>query len=461
MMGCDKAAPRALRAMLGAGLILVMVTCWQAGGAFAEGTPASTEHGEQKEWISLQEILDKAKPGDTVVLAPGMYGGPAVLSKPLKLLAEAKGESVLINESGESALTIEADDVTVEGLDIRDEAFKEAATIRVAGDRVVLRDLRISTGADAIAAKDANDGLVLRGEIEWAPQGIPTARKGNGIDLFGSHRWRVEENVVRNMHDGIYMESSDDTSVIGNEIERSRYGIHCMYTSGTVIRDNVGSGNITGAMVMTTREVEVVNNVFAKQSENVHSQGILLFDAHDSLFENNTIEGNRAGFYVEQSTGNRLLRNQVAYNFIGLQLLEAENNVLEGNLFQGNVADAQAKGSRSNDISGNYWDSFQGIDGNGDGYSDVSYSINPFFQGLTQKQAAFQLFFQSPGMVFLEGLYQTGREEWSSDRRPLMEPPAIGGEGEPRASAMASGIAGLVLLAATIIAVYTNRRRSI
>ncbi|MHA6480404.1 right-handed parallel beta-helix repeat-containing protein [Paenibacillus sp. strain BS8-2] len=430
-------------------------------GLVQEAAYISAEVGQPEEVLDLQMILDRAEPGATVSLKQGTYRGPAVIRKPLRLVAQDEGDVRLLNPSEESALTIEADDVTVSGITVMDESLKASATILVAGDRVSLEELRIVTGSDGIAAKDANDGAVLHTEIVWSPEGIAMAKKGNGIDLFQSHRWHVEGNDIRNVHDGIYMESSNDTIVVGNMIQESRYGIHCMYTNGTIIRDNEGLANITGAMVMTTRDVVLTNNVFTKQSENVHSQGILLFDAHDSLFENNTIEGNRAGLYIEQSTGNQFLGNRVAYNFVGLQLLEAENNVIEGNLFQGNVADAQAKGSQRNEISGNYWDSFQGIDANGDGYSDVSYSINPFFQGLTQKRAAFQLFFQSPGMVFLEGLYQTGREQWSADRRPLMEPPAIGGEQAQQENVKASGIAGLALLGATIMLVYMNRRRTI
>jgi nitrous oxidase accessory protein len=337
--------------------------------------------------------------------------------------------------------------------------LKERATVTVAGHRAIIEDLKIATGADGIAAKDADDGIVRRSEIDWIPEGVTMASKGNGIDLYNSHRWRMEDNIIRDVHDGIYMEQSDDGSVIGNRIERSRYGIHCMYTARSLLRDNEGHANVTGAMVMTAREAEVTGNVFTKQNENVHSQGILLFDAHDSLFESNVVEGNRAGLYVEESTGNRFMNNRVAYNFVGLQLLNAEKNVFAGNLFQGNVADAEARGSSDNDISGNYWDGHSGIDADGDGYSDMTYAINPFFQGLTQKRAAFQLLFQSPGMAFLEGLYGTNRDDWSTDSKPLMAPPLDDASSGSSDDAQATVYISLALLALVVTVLYKNRRR--
>lgn len=337
----------ALRMALGGSIIAAALAgscqAWAAQDGLHEATDAANvqrmaEAYSDKEIVDLQAILDDAEPGSIVLLRPGTYRGPAVIRKPLQLRSERSGEAIVINDAEASALTIEADDVTLSGLHIRDEAFKLQPSVAVAGKRAVLEDLVIRTGADGIAARDADDGTVRGTEIAWAPEGTAMANKGNGIDLYNAHRWRLEGNRIRNVHDGIYMESSDNALVLDNMLEGSRYGVHGMYTTGTVIRGNEGRFNVTGAMVMTARGVQVTENRFAKQSENVHSQGILLYDAHDSLFADNTVEGNRTGFYVEQSTGNRLERNRIIYNFIGLQLLDAEGNTLEGNLFQGNVA---------------------------------------------------------------------------------------------------------------------------
>ncbi len=237
----------------------------------------------------------------------------------------------------------------------------------------------------------------MRTTIEWAADGVRMADKGNGIDLYNSHRMHLQDNAIYDVHDGIYMENSDAALVTGNRFERSRYGVHCMYTKGTVIQNNTGNLNITGAMIMNVQQVTMEGNTFAKQSENVNSQGIFLYNASGSVITDNRVEGNRVGLYVEQSADNRLDRNEVSSNFIGLQLINAASNTVEGNLFLGNVVDAQARGSESNDLSGNYWDSFSGIDTDGDGRSDIAYTINPFFQGLTQKRPPFQLFFSVAG----------------------------------------------------------------
>ncbi|WP_028545570.1 right-handed parallel beta-helix repeat-containing protein [Paenibacillus taiwanensis] len=427
---------------------IVVAVCLSSGQAYAEQQP-----------LELQQLLDQAKPGSRIVLPSGTYEGPITISKPLTLqAAESAGEVIVRNVSQQPAITLQADHITLTGLRIVDEAVKESASILVLGNRSVLDQLQVRTGSHGIQAKDANDGTVKRTTIEWAVDGMRMADKGNGIDLYNAHRWQMTNNTIRAVHDGIYMENSDEALVSRNVIERSRYGIHCMYTKRTVIKGNEGKLNVTGAMVMAAEQVAVTGNTFSKQSENVNSQGILLFDAHKTTVSDNKIDGNRVGLYVEQSTANQMERNQVSYNFVGIQLVEASDNTITSNQFWGNVTDAQARNSDDNTITGNYWDSFRGIDTNGDGHSELTYAINPLFQGLTRKRAAFQLFFQSPGMIFLEGLYQTERTRWTTDLSPLMKPHANLIQTEHQGDKLITGLMGLFMLSCTSLLFYKMRR---
>lgn len=432
------------------GVFMVLALCLPSGQARA-----------QEKALELQSHLDQAKLGDTIILQSGTYEGPITIDKPLTLRSEQGGSVVLQNHSLQPAISITADQITVAGLHIIDDRFKETPTVLVTGNQAILEDLHIRSGADGIQARDADGGTVTRTTIEWAADGVRMADKGNGIDLFNAHRWRLSDNRIYEVHDGIYMESSDDTLVSGNRIERSRYGIHCMYTKRTIVARNEGQLNVTGAMIMTAQQVSVIGNTFAKQSDNVNSQGILLYDAHETTVADNRLDGNRVGLYVEQSTGNRLENNRITYNFIGIQLLEASDNQITGNQFLGNVADAEARGSANNAFTGNYWDNFRGIDTDGDGISDISYAINPFFQGVIQKRPAFQLFFQSPGMAFLESLYQTDKNRWATDSAPLMTPPERGFQAEHPSGGMKTGLMGFAMFGCAGLLFYRMGRRGV
>ncbi|MBD2847696.1 right-handed parallel beta-helix repeat-containing protein [Paenibacillus sp. IB182496] len=413
---------------------------------------------------SLQQLVDEAPPGSVLLMPAGRYRGTLTIAKPLTLASPEGEETALIGDGAEPVLIVAADDVSVSGLHIEDEQVKDAPTVEIRGDRVMLAGLRIVTASHGIWLRGADESTVRDTSIEWSERpeaaAVTTARKGNGIDLYESHRAAITGNTIRRVHDGIYMENSDETQVLGNVIEDSRYGAHCMYTAGTVIRDNVGERNVTGAMVMAVRDVTVERNRFAKQSENVNSQGILLYDAAATLVQHNVVEGNRVGVYIESSAGNTVRDNRVYGNFVGMQLLDAQDNALTHNAFVGNVTGAQARSSADNRLHGNYWDDFQGVDTDGDGYSELPYAINPFFAGLIQKRPAFQLLFQAPGTLFVEQLYQVGRAAWSIDEAPLMHPPQWDADAdEGGIPPVASGMAGAVLLATAGLIIWKARRK--
>jgi nitrous oxidase accessory protein len=402
----------------------------------------------------LQARIDRAGPGDVVRIPAGEYSGPLVIDKPLTLLAE--GDVRLQGDREAPAVHITADGVAIRGLTIVDTVLKpdKTATVLVEADGVRLANLSIRTVNHGIRLVGVTGGEIRDSTIEWAGDDVRLSERGNGIDLFRSHRNRIAGNTVAGVHDGIYIEGGDDNEVEANRIDRSRYGVHLMYTNRSVIRGNTGSQNITGIMVMTSRHAAVTGNSFSKQNENVHSQGVLLFDVQESRFADNRVEGNRVGFYVEQSGGNTLERNEIVKNYIGIRMIAATGNRLHGNTFRGNVVNAEAVESADNTVEGNYWDAFRGLDTDGDGRSDLAYPVNPFFLNLAERQPAFQLFFQSPGLLFLEGLFAADRDTWLTDAAPLMEPPAAGVGEADKPSGAAAGVFGAMLLAAALFNIW-------
>ncbi|KHL97120.1 hypothetical protein QW71_02880 [Paenibacillus sp. IHB B 3415] len=373
--------------------------------------------------IPLQPIIDAARSGEVIMLAPGTYSGPVHIDKRLTINGN-NNRATLLNTSaeGQIAVLIRADGIQLTNMNIQQNNDGESAAVQVEADRVTLSGLAVHTAGFGIVLREANSGVITKNKIRWfIPKGAAPGTRGNGIDLYNSHGTEIKENEIAYLRDGIYLENSRNTVVDQNKLSYLRYGVHCMYINGSKIINNVGEYNITGAMVMGVTDVVVSGNSFRKQSQNVHSQGILLYDVRTSSIVNNAVEGNRVGIYVQQSSDNILQNNLVLRNYIGIQFEDAEGNRFQRNGFVANVIEAQATGSRDNEMNGNYWDSFEGLDLTGDGVSDLPYAINPFYQQLISNNAAYQLFFQSPGMTFLSDMYTTGKSQWSTDPAPLMQ----------------------------------------
>ncbi|WP_229263723.1 right-handed parallel beta-helix repeat-containing protein [Cohnella cholangitidis] len=406
----------------------------------------------------LQKLIDNAMPGDTILLEDGNYLGPAIINK--KLTIKGSRDAVVTAEGKQSILEIRSNQVAVQGISIVQQLAGESSAITVKSDHVMLEDLSIETRGFGIMLRNADQGIIKNNRISWSGakhnETANLSKKNNGIDLYDSHENQIESNEISDMRDGIYLENSHRSNVKDNWIYRSRYGIHCMYTDGTRVIGNQGEYNVTGAMVMGVRDAIVSSNSFRKQSENVNSQGILLFDVQTSLIEDNVVEGNRVGIYMELSSDNKLRNNSVLRNFMGIQFLESENNRFHNNRFIANVIEAEALESSGNLMESNYWDAIQGLDLNQDGLSEIPYAINPLYQLLIQKTPAYQLFFQSPSMVYLSNLFMNEKGNWATDASPLMNLPSVSAERTtlPQEARSYVWIVSLILLIASTTIIY-------
>ncbi|QJD88014.1 hypothetical protein HH215_06280 [Cohnella herbarum] len=407
---------------------------------------------------ALQNLIDDAKPGDTIVLEDGKYLGPAIIDK--KLTIKGSRKAVVTADGKQTVIEIRSNDAVIQGISIVQQVAGESSAIVVKSDYVSLENLSIETRGFGIMLRNADRGMIKNNRISWSGannnEQARLSKKNNGIDLYDSHDNLIESNEISDLRDGIYLENSHRSIVVDNRIYRSRYGIHCMYTNGTLVTGNQGEYNVTGAMIMGVRDAIVSDNSFRKQSENVNSQGLLLFDVQTSLIDSNIVEGNRVGIYMEQSSDNRLINNSVWRNFMGIQFLESGNNEFHNNQFISNVIEAEALESSGNRMENNYWDAVQGLDLNHDGLSDIPYAINPFYQQLIQKTPAYQLFFQSPSTMFLSNLFMNDRDSWATDAFPLMSlPSASADRTHPSQESRAyMRIVSLILLIASLTIIY-------
>src|SRR5690606_12881354 len=65
----------------------------------------------------LQAVIDRASPGDVIVLAEGEHGGPVVIDKTVTVQGEAG--AVVVGSGKGSVITITAPQTVVRGLEIR------------------------------------------------------------------------------------------------------------------------------------------------------------------------------------------------------------------------------------------------------------------------------------------------------------------------------------------------------
>lgn len=368
----------------------------------------------------LQRMINEASPGDVIKVPAGEYSGPIVIDKPLTV--QSNGAATIRGNQVDPVITVLSEQVTLDGLKIIHQSpDKDTRAILVEGNHHNLNNLTIRTDGYGIVLRDAHQSRITENTITGNAD-RPVSERQNGIDLFGSHDNVIANNDIIYVHDGVYMERSEDNKVTQNHVTNSRYGFHLMFTEGTILSQNQSEQNVTGAMVMGTRETSVRDNQFSEQLNHVYAQGLLLYDVQNAEVHHNVINANLVGMLIQDSKENRIYQNHVAANFIGVQLLNAEHNDIFENNFVANVVSGQAQHSAFNRVQGNYWDSHMGLDLDGDDHSEMAFRADPFFYTIVKDKPAFQIFFQAPGMVFMENLLKSDTNLWMTDTAPLIEP---------------------------------------
>lgn len=411
-----------LLAVLGGVVLLALGLVARAGG---EGS------------FSLQERIQQARPGDTLEVPPGLYHGPIVVDKPLRLIG--KGWPVLDGGGRGTVLTITAPEVEVKGFIIRGSGSsldKEESGILVLAPQVRIAHNRLEDVLFGIYMRQAPGGHIVGNTISGKP--IDTPLRGDPVRLWESHDTLIEGNTI---HDGrdVVIWFSRGVVVRSNSIARMRYALHLMYASHAQVEDNTFQDSSVGAFVMYSQNVALVRNrIMGNRGPSGYGMGFKNADA--VTVKGNLLLRNRVGFYLEDTADQTTALwegNTVAYNDIGLLLSPtAVRNTFVGNAFADNLEQVSIRGGgRSGENTwalggrGNFWSDYAGYDANGDGVGDIPYRSRHFFEDLAGQYPLLRLFLFSPAAQAMEmavrafPFYQPVVKV--EDPAPLMAPPPL------------------------------------
>ena len=421
--------------------------------------PQSKFDKKKTEYVQLQPLIDATPQGGQLLLEAVAYEGPIVITKPITITG-VDGTSIH-SEQDEITVHIQSDNVKLTNLHIEDKQLgKQQATISVEGTGIELSHLDIRTQSTAIKSNQLTNSTIVHNQISW--NGLSRTKlnaRGNGMQIYNATEVTFKDNTISGLIDGIYIENANLIQITQNDVKNSRYAYHLMYANQVELTENKSNANFTGIMVMTSSAVNVSHNELSKQSENVNAQGILVFDSHDVHISNNRIADNRVALYIEDANQNSVTNNVIDRNFIGIQLDNSKSIHIERNNFIGNVSHILSDTKSEHQLQGNYWDSFQGLDLDGDRYSELSYAASPFFQQIMNRKPAFQLFFGTTGLAFIEQLYEADRSSWIADAKPSLVQLELPASEQKVGFQPGMLIFWTFLLSLAILIIYQSRRR--
>ncbi|OIB58982.1 nitrous oxide reductase family maturation protein NosD [Natrialba sp. SSL1] len=395
---------------------------------------------DQQEYGSVQEAVDSAEAGDTVVLEGQFEEQITVETSDLTLEAADTADSerdtagALIDGGGEgTVLEVTAANVTVDGVWIREtgpDRSAEDAGIYVNGSGVTLSDVRITKATFGVWISEATDVTVENATIAGR-EAVGESQRGNGIHLDRANGAQLQDNEITVVRDGIYFSWSEGVTATGNTMWDLRYGVHYMYSNDNHLEGNVAFDNDVGFALMVSENLTITNNV-AVNNDGPSGQGILVKDVDDTTIRDNAVVANRNGLYVYNAHGNNLTGNLILENEIGVQFTAGSSDELVvENSFIGNDQPAHAPTTAQiawNDTErGNYWSDARPVDLDNDGTSDTRYQPAGAVEAVIYDHPQAAIFAESPAfdaVRMAESSFPVIESPGVVDHRPLTEPPA-------------------------------------
>ncbi len=346
----------------------------------------------------LQHVLDRARPGDTILIAPGTYKQhDIVVRTPVTIIGE--NYPVFDGEDKYQLFIIAADRVSISGITVQQtgrSSMVDMAGIRLQNvSRVTVSNCRVINTTYGIYLQNSKNCVITNNEIKSSA--TDELQSGNGVHAWKSDSLLIRANNISGHRDGIYFEFVTGSVITGNNSRNNvRYGLHFMFSHNDTYIRNTFQHNGAGVAVMYSKHVVMVSNIFEEHWGDA-SYGILLKDISDSRIEFNRFAHNTIGIFMEGSNRIRILANAFTANGWAMRVqASCESNTIENNNFRENSFDVATNGTLMlNTYRNNYWDKYEGYDLNRDGTGDVPYHPVSVYSILSEKIPTSMILYRS------------------------------------------------------------------
>jgi parallel beta-helix repeat protein len=180
--------------------------------ASPEPTTWTVDDDGPANFTKIQDAINNASPGDTILVHVGTYSEHLVINKTITLVGEDNNSTIIDSHGTDDVIFIRANNVTVKGFTVRNS-------------RVYKSGVMIDHGAGNVIT---NNKIINNYE---------------GINLLYSSNNVVSGNIISDNTDGINFRYSSNNVVSGNIISDNTDGIYLDYSGNNVISSNVISHN--------------------------------------------------------------------------------------------------------------------------------------------------------------------------------------------------------------------------
>jgi parallel beta-helix repeat protein len=229
-------------------LVSVLLSLSMFGAPFVATVGGSTIYHVYPE-ESIQEAINSAQSGDTIIVHNGTYYEHVVVNKSLSLVGEGREVTFIDGNGTGIVVTIEADAVVINNFTVR------------------------------------NGGLDFM---------------SGGIVLYNARGCVIEGNVVANNFAGIYLSVSNNNTIKQNVVTYNEWGIHLLDSNNNTVKENTVANNYEGFLFVYSGSNVLKNNNMTSNVYNFNVYGDKLSHFVIDVDYSNTVDGKTVYYFINE-----------------------------------------------------------------------------------------------------------------------------------------------------------------
>ena len=332
----------------------------------------------------IQDAVDAASPGDTIIVREGTYEENIEVYKRLTIRSENGSDSTVVQAEYPDLPVFEvaADYVNLSGFTVKG-AYEDHGIYLYSADYCTISNNICSENEEGILLIVSENNNISNNNCYL---------NNDSISIFLSNSNNISNNVCSdNVDDGIYLIMSNSNNISNNVCsDNGDDGIKLYMSDSNNISDNNSPANNFSISLTDSANNSVSGNVCSYSSV----CGIFIAGSTNNSISNNHGTYNYAGIGLMNSNDNSIFKNNCSENDRGIFPVNANNNDIYLNNFMNNDVNAGSSESSNtwsspskitytyngktytNNCLGNYWDDYSRSDRDKDGIGDSSHRID-------------------------------------------------------------------------------------
>jgi parallel beta-helix repeat protein len=241
-------------------------------------------------FATISAAIAAAKPGDRLLIRPGLYQEGLVINKPLEIIGDGDRDDIIIEAKGQDVILFKTSMGIVRNVSIRQLGGGNWFGVDIGQGRLHLEDCDITSQSLAcVAIHDGANPVVRHNRIHDGKQG--------GIYVYNNGRGTLEDNdIFGNAKVGLAIQTQADPVVRRNRIHDGKAGgVYVNEDGRGTLEDNDIFGNAySGIQIQENSTPTLRRNRITKNLQyaiHVHSNG-------GGTIEHNDLRGNTYGAWL-------------------------------------------------------------------------------------------------------------------------------------------------------------------